>query len=126
MQRTHGIHWRILRSDKVPSGFIHSCFLPLGLTIQRKSHLIAARQPIESRPAEWRQPLWLVGFAIFIVANIGGTIFQIGALPIVMLAPLGAVSLLYNALLAKFLLEDALGSTMVGGEKGAAEILPTR
>lgn len=86
-----------------------------GLTIQRKSHLIAAKKPIEARPPEWRQPIWVVGFLIFIVANIGGTVFQIGALPIVMLAPLGAVSLLYNALLAKFLLHDALGPTMVLG-----------
>lgn len=96
-------------------GLLASFIQSLGLTVQRKSHLIAARQPPHSRPPEWRQPLWLVGFFIFIIANIGGTIFQIGALPIVMLAPLGAVSLLYNALLAKFLLADALGSKMVGG-----------
>ncbi|PWN28057.1 hypothetical protein BDZ90DRAFT_219637, partial [Jaminaea rosea] len=96
-------------------GLIFSFVQSLGLTIQRKSHLIAARQPIEERRPEWRQPLWLFGFLVFLIANVGGTIFQIGALPIVMLAPLGAVSLLYNALLAKFLLQDVLGPMMIGG-----------
>ncbi|CAO1624177.1 unnamed protein product [Sympodiomycopsis kandeliae] len=96
-------------------GLLASFIQSLGLTIQRKSHLIAAKQPVESRPPEWRQPIWVIGFLIFIIANIGGTVFQIGALPIVMLAPLGAISLLYNALLAKFLLQDALGLPMVVG-----------
>lgn len=96
-------------------GLLCSFVQSLGLTVQRKSHLLAARQPEELRKSEWRQPLWLLGFVIFIVANVGGTIFQIGALPIVMLAPLGAVSLLYNALLAKFLLHDILGRMMIGG-----------
>lgn len=96
-------------------GLIFSFIQSLGLTIQRKSHLISARQPLETRRPEWRQPLWLFGFLVFLIANVGGTVFQIGALPIVMLAPLGAVSLLYNALLAKFLLQDALGPMMIGG-----------
>lgn len=83
--------------------------------MQRKSHLMVARQPSDQRPSEWRQPLWVAGFLIFLLANIGGTVFQIGALPIIMMAPLGAVSLLYNALLAKFLLHDILGPMMIGG-----------
>ena len=52
---------------------------------------------------------------MFITANIAGTVFQIGALPIVMLAPLGAVSLLYNALLARILLNDIFSQYMIFG-----------
>lgn len=52
---------------------------------------------------------------MFLAANISGTIFQIGTLPIVILAPLGAVSLLYNALLARALLDDFLSQHMLLG-----------
>jgi len=61
-------------------------------------------------------PLFLIGFSIFISANIGGTVFQIGALPLTILAPLGAVSLLFNALLARVLLNGLLSFYMVSGE----------
>ncbi|GAC97621.1 hypothetical protein PHSY_005207 [Pseudozyma hubeiensis SY62] len=96
-------------------GLIASFVQSLGLTIQRKSHLLNESLPPARRRTEWKRPLWLVGFAIFLVANVGGTVFQIGALPIVMLAPLGAVSLLYNAVLARFLLNDLLSRYMVMG-----------
>lgn len=96
-------------------GLIASFIQSLGLTIQRKSHLLNESLAPARRKTEWKRPLWLAGFAIFLVANIGGTVFQIGALPIVMLAPLGAVSLLYNAVLARFLLNDLLSKYMVMG-----------
>ncbi|KIS69049.1 uncharacterized protein UMAG_03028 [Mycosarcoma maydis] len=96
-------------------GLMASFIQSLGLTIQRKSHLLNESLPPARRKSEWNRPLWLIGFAIFLVANIGGTVFQIGALPIVMLAPLGAVSLLYNAVLARFLLNDLLSKYMVMG-----------
>lgn len=81
---------------------------------------------------DWKRPLWLMGFAIFITSNILGSVFQIGALPIVILAPLGAVSipipvmvskliifcqvsLLWNALFAKFLLGDIFSRYLIIG-----------
>ena len=97
-------------------GLAASFIQSLGLTIQRKSHLQNEALPASRRITEWKRPLWLIGFTIFLCANIGGTVFQIGALPIVMLAPLGAVSLLYNALLARFLLNDFLSKYMVIGK----------
>ena len=97
-------------------GLLSSFIQSLGLTIQRKSHLQNGALPEWKQRSEWKRPLWLIGFAVFIVANIGGTVFQIGALPIVMLAPLGAVSLLYNALLARFILNDFFSRYMVIGE----------
>jgi drug/metabolite transporter (DMT)-like permease len=86
-----------------------------GLTIQRKSHVQDENQPFDLRRKPHRRPLWLLGFAIFISSNLFGTVFQIGALPIVILAPLGAVSLLWNALLAKVLLGDVFTSWMALG-----------
>ncbi|SPO35870.1 uncharacterized protein PSFLO_01341 [Pseudozyma flocculosa] len=96
-------------------GLVASFVQSLGLTIQRKSHLQNEALPAARRRSEWKRPLWLIGFAIFLCANVGGTVFQIGALPIVMLAPLGAVSLLYNALLARYLLNDFLSAYMIVG-----------
>ncbi|PWN36214.1 uncharacterized protein FA14DRAFT_146474 [Meira miltonrushii] len=96
-------------------GLITSFVQSLGLTIQRKSHIQNAHLSQQQQRSEWKRPMWVFGFVIFIVANIGGTVFQIGALPIVMLAPLGAVSLLYNALLARFILDDFFSKYMIIG-----------
>ncbi len=59
--------------------------------------------------------LWLLGFGIFITSNILGSIFQIASLPVVILAPLGAVSLLWNALFARLILGDLFSKFMVIG-----------
>jgi hypothetical protein len=53
--------------------------------------------------------------AIFLSSNILGSIFQIASLPVVILAPLGAVSLLWNAFFARILLGDGLSLWMVLG-----------
>lgn len=53
--------------------------------------------------------------AIFISSNILGSIFQIAALPVVILAPLGAISLLWNAFFARLLLGDVFSHYMVIG-----------
>jgi drug/metabolite transporter (DMT)-like permease len=59
--------------------------------------------------------LWLFGFGIFISSNIVGSFVQIASLPVVILAPLGAVSLLWNAFFARFLLGDVFSPWMVLG-----------
>lgn len=96
-------------------GLVASFVQSLGLTIQRKSHLENDSRPPERQRKAHRRPLWLVGFAIFISSNLFGTVFQIGALPIVILAPLGAVSLLWNALLSRILLGDLFSATTLVG-----------
>jgi len=53
--------------------------------------------------------------AIFVSSNILGSIFQIAALPVVILAPLGAISLLWNAFFARLLLGDVFSHYMVIG-----------
>ncbi|WVF71370.1 hypothetical protein IAT40_006174 [Kwoniella sp. CBS 6097] len=96
-------------------GLVSSFVQSLGLTIQRKSHIQDDSLPLASRRKPIRRPLWLIGFAIYITSNIFSTIFQLDALPIVILAPLGAVSLIFNALLARLMLGDTFGPTWIGG-----------
>lgn len=85
------------------------------MTIQRKSHVQDESLPLAQRRRPIRRPLWLLGFGIYITSNIFSTIFQLDALPIVILAPLGAVSLIYNALLARVILGDTFGKGAIFG-----------
>ena len=96
-------------------GLVSSFVQSLGLTIQRKSHVNEDLLPLESRRRPIRRPLWLLGFAIYITFNIFSTVFQLDALPIVILAPLGAVSLIFNALFAKLMLGDTFGPSSIIG-----------
>jgi drug/metabolite transporter (DMT)-like permease len=63
----------------------------------------------------YRRRLWLLGFGIFFASNILGSLVQIASLPVVILAPLGAVSLLWNAFFARLLLGDSFSAWMVIG-----------
>ncbi len=117
-------------------GLLASFVQSLGLTIQRKSHVINQSLPKHLQRAEHRRPcvytrllgprlaltfngslnrLWLLGFAIFILSNLFGSLVQIASLPVVILAPLGAVSLLWNAFFARFILGDVFSPWMVLG-----------
>ena len=96
-------------------GLLSSFVQSLGLTIQRKSHLLDEAKPLAQRRRPIRRPLWLLGFGIYITSNVFSTIFQLDALPIVILAPLGAVSLIFNALLARAILGDTFGVASAGG-----------
>ncbi|BEJ13058.1 hypothetical protein CspHIS471_0302320 [Cutaneotrichosporon sp. HIS471] len=96
-------------------GLACSFIQSLGLTIQRKSHVQDEALPLEQRTRAVRRPLWIIGFAIYISSNIFGSVFQIGALPIVVLAPLGGVSLLWNSVLAHVLLGESFTSAMLLG-----------
>ncbi|KAI0068198.1 hypothetical protein BV25DRAFT_1793338 [Artomyces pyxidatus] len=96
-------------------GLLASCVQSLGLTVQRKSHVLNQALPEHLQRVEHRRPLWLLGFAIFFFSNILGSIFQIASLPVVILAPLGAVSLLWNAFFARLLLGDVFSPWMILG-----------
>ncbi|TFK41161.1 hypothetical protein BDQ12DRAFT_646977 [Crucibulum laeve] len=96
-------------------GLLASFVQSLGLTIQRKSHVLNQNLPESKQRVEHRRPLWLLGFAIFISSNILGSLVQIASLPVVILAPLGAVSLLWNAFFARFILGDVFSPWMILG-----------
>ncbi|KIK70979.1 hypothetical protein GYMLUDRAFT_33078 [Collybiopsis luxurians FD-317 M1] len=94
-------------------GLLASFIQSLGLTIQRKSHVLNQQLPEHEKRLEYRRPLWILGFAIFISSNILGSLVQIASLPVVILAPLGAVSLLWNAFFARLILGDVFSSWMI-------------
>ncbi|KAG6813791.1 hypothetical protein H0H92_007203 [Tricholoma furcatifolium] len=103
----------------IPLGIIIGLFASfvqsLGLTIQRKSHVLNQLLPEHQQRVEHRRPLWLLGFAVFISSNVIGSLVQIASLPVVILAPLGAVSLLWNALFARIILGDVFSPWMILG-----------
>ncbi|PLW39468.1 hypothetical protein PCANC_01147 [Puccinia coronata f. sp. avenae] len=96
-------------------GLVASFIQSLGLTIQRKSHLQNERLPLPLRKPDYARPVWLLGFTIYFSFNILGSIFQIGTLPLIILGPLGAISLLWNAILARCLLADRFSPHLILG-----------
>ncbi|KAF7727915.1 hypothetical protein EC973_006914 [Apophysomyces ossiformis] len=77
------------------------------MAYQRKSHILNDQiYPVELRKNAFKRPLWLAGFIAYLGANIIGSIFSIGYLPIVILAPIGAMGLVFNAVAARIVLGD--------------------
>lgn len=72
-----------------------------GISIQRKSHLIT-----DNSIPLYKRPLWVSGFLIYTISNLVASTCTIGYLPIVILAPVGAIGLVFNALFAKWVLGD--------------------
>ncbi|KAH8835770.1 hypothetical protein DL96DRAFT_1575550 [Flagelloscypha sp. PMI_526] len=99
-------------------GLFASCLQSLGLTIQRRSHVEDQNLPLGQQRSEYRRPLFLLGFSIFISSNLVGSVLQIIVLPIIILAPLGAISLLWNALFARLLLGDVFSHWLILGTIG--------
>ncbi|RCK67842.1 hypothetical protein Cantr_03104 [Candida viswanathii] len=91
----------------------------LGITLQRKSHLLHIQYlPLDAPPNEqqiniihlnhqqqkYKRNMWLFGFLLFIVANVLGSIIQISTLPLIILSPLQSIGLIFNSLLSCMLL----------------------
>ncbi|CEI99159.1 hypothetical protein RMCBS344292_13251 [Rhizopus microsporus] len=96
----------------IVTNFIQS----FAMAFQRKSHLLNdSIYPIEERKHYLKRPLWVISFCAFLTANIIGSIFTIGYLPIVILAPIGALSLVFNAFAAKLILGDPFNLKKVLG-----------
>ncbi|KAJ9068997.1 hypothetical protein DSO57_1022985 [Entomophthora muscae] len=111
-------------------GLCSTVLSSFGIALQRKSHLLLA--PTQgfwstSTGQLLNRHLWGVGFIIYLLSAITGSIFSIGSLPVTLLAPIGAFSLVCNALFARLLLKDTwswqagvgtliilLGATVVG------------
>ncbi|KAI8380907.1 uncharacterized protein BYT42DRAFT_564649 [Radiomyces spectabilis] len=85
------------------------------MAFQRKSHIANDRRPIDQRISSFRRPLWLAGFLSYLAANIIGSVFSIGYLPIVILAPIGAMNLVFNAIAARLILGDPFTTKSVLG-----------
>ncbi|KAK4510709.1 uncharacterized protein ATC70_005142 [Mucor velutinosus] len=85
------------------------------LSFQRKSHLLNDLLPRELRRSAYKRPMWLFAFLSFLFANTVGSIFSIGYLPIVILAPIGAMNLAFNAFAANIVLDDPLSKQSILG-----------
>lgn len=72
----------------------------LGLSLQRRSH---TNEP--GKPA-WRRPLWRIGLLLFLLSNVVGSTVQITTLPLVILAPLQAVGLVFNSVCSSVVLSE--------------------
>jgi magnesium transporter len=88
------------------TAIITSLIQSLGLILQRKSHIIEESRPPHQRRRPYRRPLWRLGLTIFLVSNILGSTVQITTLPLVILAPLQASGLIFNAILAGVILHE--------------------
>lgn len=82
---------------------ISSATQSLGITLQRKSHLISNQSHLHQK----RQRLWLSGFMLFIGANVLGSLIQITTLPLIILSPLQSIGLIFNSIFSCLLLQEA-------------------
>ncbi|KAF3108352.1 hypothetical protein TWF569_002114 [Orbilia oligospora] len=85
-------------------GVVSTSVQSLGLTLQRKSHLLEEERPSQRPP--YRRRRWQIGMGLFITSNILGSSVQIGTLPLVILSPLQASGLVFNSICASALLGE--------------------
>lgn len=84
---------------------ISSAIQSLGITLQRKSHLlthcIGHNHHYHQR---YKRSMWFLGFMLFIIANVFGSLIQLTTLPLIILSPLQSIGLIFNAILSCLLL----------------------
>jgi magnesium transporter len=90
----------------VGTAIVSSLVQSLGLTLQRKSHVHEESLPLHLRRRPFRRGLWRLGLFIFLASNILGSTVQITTLPLVILAPLQASGLIFNAVFASLILHE--------------------
>ncbi|KAK9454087.1 magnesium transporter NIPA-domain-containing protein [Dipodascopsis uninucleata] len=91
----------------IVTGVLSSAAESFGLTMQRKSHMLEEAKPLgEVQRPPYKRKRWIFGMALFLAANIFGSGFQISALPLVILAPLQASSLVFNSIWATVFLSE--------------------
>lgn len=101
----------------------------LGIIIQRKSHVKNDEKPLTQRKSSVKRPLWHLGFWLYLSTSAVGNVFSITSLPILVIAPLGTFSLLFNAVYAHFLLDENMtligfiGTVIVAGASAGIAIL---
>jgi len=95
---------------------VSSAIQSLGITLQRKSHLLphihlpdtitdTLNTTNTSRHTQRKKRnMWMLGFMLFIVANILGSLIQISTLPLIVLSPLQSIGLIFNSILSCLLL----------------------
>lgn len=88
-------------------GLLSTSIQSLGLTLQRKSHLIEdAKDAGEIRTPPYKRRKWQLGMFMFVMANLIGSTIQITTLPLPVLSTLQASGLVFNTAFATLLLGE--------------------
>ncbi|ORY07952.1 magnesium transporter NIPA-domain-containing protein [Clohesyomyces aquaticus] len=88
-------------------GLVSTSVQSIGLTLQRKSHLLEEEKDddYERRPP-YKRRRWQLGMLMFLVANIVGSTIQITTLPLPVLSTLQASGLVFNSICASVILSE--------------------
>lgn len=80
-------------------GILTSATQSIGLTLQRKSHLIASPRSAKI--------VFKLGLFLFIISNLIGSTIQIKTLPLIILSPLQSIGLIFNSVFASLILNES-------------------
>ncbi|PSR93826.1 DUF803 domain-containing protein, partial [Coniella lustricola] len=88
-------------------GLISTSVQSLGLTLQRKSHILEDEKgPHDVRRPPHRRRRWQLGMGMFIISNLLGSTVQISTLPLPVLSTLQASGLVFNSICATLILGE--------------------
>ncbi|KAJ5502741.1 Magnesium transporter NIPA [Penicillium fimorum] len=88
-------------------GLISTSLQAIGLTLQRKSHLLEdEKHPYDVRRPPYRRRRWQIGMGMFVISNIVGSTIQITTLPLPVLSTLQASGLVFNTIFAALILGE--------------------
>ncbi|KAH7336133.1 hypothetical protein BKA65DRAFT_458689 [Rhexocercosporidium sp. MPI-PUGE-AT-0058] len=97
-------------------GLISTSVQSLGLTLQRKSHLLEdEKDPYDVRRPPYRRRRWQLGMGMFIISNLVGSTIQITTLPLPVLSTLQASGLVFNSICATLILGEPFTRWSLGG-----------
>ncbi|KAL7621091.1 hypothetical protein AAE478_008404 [Parahypoxylon ruwenzoriense] len=88
-------------------GLISTSVQSLGLTLQRKSHMLEDEKgPLEIQRPPYRRRRWQAGMGMFVISNVLGSSIQISTLPLPVLSTLQAAGLVFNSVCATLILGE--------------------
>ncbi|ERF73820.1 hypothetical protein EPUS_05524 [Endocarpon pusillum Z07020] len=88
-------------------GLLSTSIQSLGLTLQRKSHLLEDdKEEYEIRRPPYKRRRWQLGMGMFVLSNLVGSTIQITTLPLPVLSTLQASGLVFNTAFATLLLKE--------------------
>ncbi|KAL2069126.1 hypothetical protein VTL71DRAFT_15464 [Oculimacula yallundae] len=97
-------------------GLVSTSVQSLGLTLQRKSHLLEdEKDPYDVRRPPYRRRRWQLGMGMFIISNLVGSTIQITTLPLPVLSTLQASGLVFNSICATLILGEPFTRWSLGG-----------
>ncbi|KAI9697397.1 MAG: hypothetical protein M1836_004675 [Candelina mexicana] len=97
-------------------GLVSTSIQSLGLTLQRKSHILEDEKgPHDIRRPPYKRIRWQLGMGMFIISNLVGSTIQITTLPLPVLSTLQASGLVFNSICATLILGEPFTRWSFGG-----------